>query len=72
MPTTEQNSKWQRIKLLNMAILSLQFIKGDMVENTETVTTRFKNVFTSICYYLYKHTPILKCDHREDLVESFQ
>ena len=25
----KKNSKWQKIKLLNMAILSLQFIKGD-------------------------------------------
>ena len=32
--TTEQNSKWQRIKLLNMAILSLQFIKGDSLFST--------------------------------------
>ena len=41
----------------------------NMVNNTETVTTRFKNVFTCI-FFCNNCTLILKFDHHEDLVEK--
>ena len=53
------------------AIEAVGYSGKHMVKNNETVTTRFRNVFTSI-FFCKNCILILKCDHHENLIESFQ